>query len=579
MRESLGGTQGGIQGVYMTIKRLMLLLSVFAAPSCGDKAITPPAPPQLNLSSPSLEVGPERATIKVSANLSVRWHLDYGETPSYDHRVPAVGEIGPSTEFNETITGLQPARTYYYRVWARLGSDTVRLEDTLQTSSVSIVLSPNSVTAFVGDSPRFTASLSQPLVNADLNWSTTIGSIDSTGLLTNLNAPGTGTITVCLRAYPTVCDSGTITAMFGIDGITATPAIKTLMALDTFRFTVSVTGPNPNHTLIRTATCGTVSENDLFTAPATPGTCTVVWQTADPTKTATAVVTVTPRLSQIAFWRMEDDSTRVRCSGARCEEIFLMYADGSNQRRITTTPWFQDFQPARCGNQKIAFARSLNGGVQTIYLVNRDGSSLQNVTQGQVNAQQPSCSPDGQRIVFSYQDVVASGPFQTGIAVINIDGTGLKRLTSNVCSGACKVDGEPNWSPDGRSIAFDKAGTGDIYQMDTTGGNVTNLTQNQLGNGEPVWSPNGTKIVFVSTRDGRPQIYLMNADGTSQTRVTQNPLNDCDPTWSPDGAKIAFAYNCGDGDIYVINADGTGQTNLTQTPNLPERYPTWLPIP
>ncbi len=71
----------------------------------------------------------------------------------------------------------------------------------------------------------------------------------------------------------------------------------------------------------------------------------------------------------------------------------------------------------------------------------------------------------------------------------------------------------------------------------------------------PDWSPDGRRIAFDSDRDGNFEVYAMNADGSGVTRLTVRDAHDVGPAWSPDGRRIAFHSNREDGnwDIYVMN--------------------------
>ena len=167
----------------------------------------------------------------------------------------------------------------------------------------------------------------------------------------------------------------------------------------------------------------------------------------------------------------------------------------------------------------------------------------------------PVWSPDGQRIAFEYYD----GSEDSGIYVMNADGSGLTKLTDNFGSS-------PAWSPDSQHIAF-----GGIYVMNADGSGLTKLTDN-FGS-SPAWSPDGQRIAFDSYgRDGNWgnwEIYVMNADGSGLTNLTRRSGSSF--AWSPDGQRIAFNSAFGyfggseseDSGIYVVNADGSGLTKLT----------------
>ena len=88
-------------------------------------------------------------------------------------------------------------------------------------------------------------------------------------------------------------------------------------------------------------------------------------------------------------------------------------------------------------------------------------------------------------------------------------------------------------------IAFG-SGDGEIYAMDPDGSNVTRLTRNFNVDGFPDWSQDGRRIAFVSNRDGNSEIYAMDDDGSNVARLTNNSDSDQFPDWSPDGRRIAF---------------------------------------
>ncbi len=160
------------------------------------------------------------------------------------------------------------------------------------------------------------------------------------------------------------------------------------------------------------------------------------------------------------------------------------------------------------------------------------------------------------------------------IYVMGADGLDPQRLTETESD-----DGFPNWSPDGRRIAFvsDRDGNREIYVMNADGTAPTNLTNHPAEDWTPSWSPDGSRIVFSSFRDGNWEIYVMQADGSNQRRLTQNPAADYSPAWSPDGESIAFVSDrSGDLDIYLMRPDGSDVRQFTTDPAT-DQAPTWSP--
>lgn len=186
---------------------------------------------------------------------------------------------------------------------------------------------------------------------------------------------------------------------------------------------------------------------------------------------------------------------------------------------------------------RIAFAASPNGGIR---LMRADGHDVRPLTSGE--DWNPSWSPDGKKIAFDRSN---PSDGNRDIYVMNADGTGLKRLTSDP-----SFDADPEWSPDGRKFAFYR--NGDIYVMNAS--DASGLTQLTSDGAHPTWSPDGSRIAFWSGRSGTWGVYAMNANGSGLTHITSDTMNASNPVWSPDGKSIAFQ---GDNGIFVINPDGS----------------------
>ncbi|NOH03901.1 MAG: hypothetical protein HND47_19010 [Chloroflexi bacterium] len=150
------------------------------------------------------------------------------------------------------------------------------------------------------------------------------------------------------------------------------------------------------------------------------------------------------------------------------------------------------------------------------------------------------------------------------ICIINADGTGFRRLTTD----DKRQHYYPSISPDGRSVvyaAFREPGIYEIYEMDIASGGVMQLT-NKLGNlSGPEISPDGALIAFKLSTVDSDQIWLMNRDGSNPHPIPN--AAGWDPTWSPDGKFILFASDMqGAIQLYRINPD---RSELQKVSNLP----------
>ncbi|MBU2979729.1 S41 family peptidase [Alteromonas sp. C1M14] len=77
---------------------------------------------------------------------------------------------------------------------------------------------------------------------------------------------------------------------------------------------------------------------------------------------------------------------------------------------------------------------------------------------------------------------------------------------------------QPEISPDGSTIAFSYQG--DIWTMDSHGGNAKRLTIHEGYDGNPVWSDDSSMLAFNSDRFGNNDVFTIARDGGIPTRLT-----------------------------------------------------------
>ena len=191
-----------------------------------------------------------------------------------------------------------------------------------------------------------------------------------------------------------------------------------------------------------------------------------------------------------------------------------------------------------------------------IWKIKVNGDSLTQLTFNG-NTFFPDWSPNGKNIAYD----CTTDPPGYGIWIMNADGTDKKSLG---------LGRNPDWSPSGSKFVYEggpgptKAAS-QIWVADTNGANTSQLTFQAITNRCPAWSPDGSKIAFSSSVEEQgPRIWIMDADGGNLKKITEEGGDI--PSWSPDGSKIAYT-NTKLGEIWVMEPDGTGKRKLIGYPD------------
>lgn len=289
-------------------------------------------------------------------------------------------------------------------------------------------------------------------------------------------------------------------------------------------------------------------------------------------------------------------------------DIYLVSPDTGEKKKLTQTPAqfngdrVPKFSP---DGQWVAFIRSSNFAVDDVYIAPVGGGPSRRVTTDGHELGGISWSADGREIVFSSNrgggyglwrisvDGGAPEPlagaagyaFQPAISrqagylayVLNRWDTNIwrapgpdapsKGASPTRLISSTRAEGSPNYSPDGKKIAFssDRSGGAEIWVCDNEGQNQTQLTRFGGLSGSPRWSPNGKEIAFDARPEGSSDIYVVGAEGGSPRRLTSEPSADILPMWSSDGRWIYFGSDrTGEWQMWKMPAVGGAAMQVTK---------------
>ncbi|HEU5253126.1 MAG TPA: hypothetical protein VFU16_07365 [Solirubrobacterales bacterium] len=209
---------------------------------------------------------------------------------------------------------------------------------------------------------------------------------------------------------------------------------------------------------------------------------------------------------------------------------------------------------AASGSGAVVFSKSSKVGDEVkggLFAV-KDGR-LNQLTEDPTDTE-PNFSPDGRTIAFARGGDIYS---------VRPDGSGQRQLTSGP-----EVDSLPKIAPNGRYVVFERRGAlggpSSLYSVRATGGGLHGVATSG-DNREVAFSPDGKTIVFVRSTpaggDAKDDLYSVRPSGNAQTRLTRTAVDEFAPRFFAGG----LIYSRGESspgpaayaDIYTMRADGT----------------------
>lgn len=166
-------------------------------------------------------------------------------------------------------------------------------------------------------------------------------------------------------------------------------------------------------------------------------------------------------------------------------------------------------------------------------------------------------SADGQTIV-----TVQSKPsYQIWMTSLDGGTSSPVQITHGEIDGVNGMD----WTADGHLGFITQAGDRpELWSIKPEGADARRLIQLKEADGDPSFSPDGKSIFFVSDRSGTPHIWRINADGSDPKQITSGDFADFSPEVSPDGQWVLFrSFRTGKDMLWRVPANGGDAIQVT----------------
>jgi Tol biopolymer transport system component len=252
----------------------------------------------------------------------------------------------------------------------------------------------------------------------------------------------------------------------------------------------------------------------------------------------------------------------VRAETQWVEDIYMIELEGGEERRLTVRNDDTGGLDWTADGQSIIFSAFRRGGVSawSLWRVSLSGEAPQRLAFGD-HGSMPTVSRGGGRLAYEREEQ-RSDIWRVGGPASRPDERVPTRLISST-----HLDYHPDYSPDGRHIAFvsGRSGAGEIWICDADGSNARQLTDlDDPSLFAPSWSPDGERIAFWCPKEGSFDVYAVSVSGGFVKRLTTARSVDGAPSWSRDGRWIYFLSNrTGENDVWKVPAEGGDPIQVT----------------
>ena len=254
---------------------------------------------------------------------------------------------------------------------------------------------------------------------------------------------------------------------------------------------------------------------------------------------AARTVQVIPKSADLADPEWSPDGTLLAVTSWRSAvpDVYTMKPDGSERslvvRNASQPSWSPDGKQLVVVRDACPARSTCDSGASQLAVVSVGGAQdrpFELASESSISS--PEWSPDGKSIAY-----IGS----KGVMIVRLDGDESQRVDPEE---AVTI----SWSPDSSKLAFDRygdAGGGwrqDVVVLDLASGGKTVLAGEQRGASAPVWSPQGDQLAFISMppdarrsatcgKNDPAQLWVMAPDGTMSHQVVQGSFYG-PPSWA-----------------------------------------------
>ncbi|MCJ7434347.1 MAG: hypothetical protein MUO77_12740, partial [Anaerolineales bacterium] len=184
-------------------------------------------------------------------------------------------------------------------------------------------------------------------------------------------------------------------------------------------------------------------------------------------------------------------------------------------------------------------------------------------------------SPDGKSIAF-----IKDGESLSDVYLLPSNGGWPARITTNRPLAPYWDDEIPEWSPDGKWLAF---GIKDhVHIVPREGGLPKKITDFTTAASGPRWMPDSNRMIITVERNDVDQLLLTDRDGSWPRALTTDTIGDhWDARPSPDGKSIVYNLRPFDDlnrlDIILLEIATGKSVTLYGKPSTRAMSPKWSP--